>query len=216
MSGLSQANVFSGIPEWQTIVYRSAQTSKLLKFEVAEQEATKPLYFSTVISREEKMTWQSFQDLLSHAVSLAQASMRGLFGLDVLTVDLQNGIQRFNAQDLSRLLINHSKDLDQEPKVLIRYGQLFMVLHKRAPVDDWGKIELKTYVEIMDPEKIRLACHLKKMIREGGKEPGASYLIHDISQQPIWGPEEMKAGQCPDAYFFHASMKMTSHLPIDS
>lgn len=81
----------------------------------------------------------------------AQNNMRGFFGFDVLSVDIQNGIRAFDPRALGQLLTNHSKGLGPDQKVLIRYGQLFALLHYRAPAE-WGKIEVKTHVEFFSQE----------------------------------------------------------------
>lgn len=201
MNELLQANVFAGMPPWKAIVCHSASVSKVLRFDVTEGEKICHLYLAAVISREEKMAWQSFQDLLDHTTTLAEAGVQGIFGLDVLTVDIQTGIRHFNVQDFSRLIINHSRQFISESKALIRYGQLFALFHKRASAD-WGKIELKTHVEIVDPEKIRLKSYFKKIYRQNGQEPDAFYLLHDMSGKPVFNTAESVPGKL---YLFHAS-----------
>ncbi|HOW58087.1 MAG TPA: hypothetical protein PLO78_00010 [Candidatus Omnitrophota bacterium] len=201
MNELLQANVFAGMPPWEAIICHSASASKVLRFDVQEEEKMRPLYLAAVISRDEKMAWQSFQDLLDHTITLAEAGVQGIFGLDVLTVDIQTGIRYFNVQDFSRLIINHSRQFVSGPKVLIRYGQLFALFHKRASAD-WGKIELKTHVEIVDPEKIRLKSYFKKIYRQGRQEPDAFYLFHDMSIKPVFNTAEPVPGKL---YLFHAS-----------
>ena len=215
MKGFLQAGIFSGAAPWQAITYQGAPQPKLLRFEVTDETGTKPLYLAAIISRDEKMAWQSFQDLLGHAVDLAQSSMLGIFGLEVLSVDIQNGIRHFKAEDFSRLLINHSRAQGAAVKTLIRYGQLYGLLHKRVPAD-WGKIELKTHVEILDPAKTRSGLFAKKTLRESGQEPGAIYWIHDLSATPLWdlskeasGPQDVgdSVRQTPEVFFYRSSLK---------
>lgn len=222
MQGFLQAGIFAGALLWQSIRYQGAAQPKLLRFEVTSEEEKRPLYLASIISRDEKMAWQSFQDLLGHAVDLAQSGMTGIFGVEVLSMDIQKGVRHFNAGDFSRLLINHSKGPDAEFKKLIRYGQIFCLLHKRAPAD-WGKIELKTHVEILDPVKARPGLFVKKILRESGQEPGAIYWVHDMSASPLWdlskeavGPQtaEDPARGIPEIYFFHASLKAAQRFVV--
>jgi len=216
MKDLLQAHIFSKIPSWKTLVYEKELTPKVLKLEVtAAEEDPRPLYLASIISKEEKMAWQSFQDVLDHTMGLAQAVMHGFFGFDVLSVDIQSGIRNFNPNDLSRLIINHARDLGPDQKTLIRYGQLFALLHYRAPAD-WGKIEVKTHVDFFSQElapslstgateaSVREALLggnvkkksqggqfdllLKKLLNESGKEANAIYLVHDLSVRPLWDP----------------------------
>ncbi|MFH1208238.1 MAG: hypothetical protein V1673_01600 [Candidatus Omnitrophota bacterium] len=152
MKDLLDANIFSGFPSWKSITFAGEVAAKILKFEVmAEGEDPRPLYLASIISKDEKMAWQSFQDVLEHMMTPAQNNMRGFFGFDVLSVDIQNGIRNFDPKALSRLITNHARDLGPDQKALIRYGQLFALLHYRAPAD-WGKIEVKTHVEFFSQE----------------------------------------------------------------
>lgn len=304
MKNLLAAAIFSGFPSWKSMAFTGEVTPKILKFEITlEEKNTRPLYLAAIISKEEKMAWQSFQDVLERTATLAQSHMRGFFGFNVLSVDIQTGIRNFNPNDLSRLIVNHSRVLGPVPipinrsaaeigavptainekkikvgadqKALIRYGQLFALLHYRAPAD-WGKIEVKTHVEFFSqaaasaevteasvlaalkgsgsknknspgdqsqsffnncseaeigavPAAInkkkekpgQLDLLLKKLLKKGGREPGAVYILHDLSLKPIWDPsnevqqQRMRAwlekekqahtGILPEIYYGHAA-----------
>ena len=216
MKDLLQAQIFSGFSSWRSITYQRELTPKILKFEVTvAEEDPRPLYLASIISKEEKMAWQSFQDVLERTAMLAQNGIHGFFGFDVLSVDIQAGIRNFNPNDLSRLIINHSRGLGPDQKALIRYGQLFALLHYRAPAD-WGKIEVKTHVEFFSQESVpslstdvteasvraallggdmkkkksggQLDLLFKKILNESGEELRAIYIVHDLSVKPIWDP----------------------------
>jgi hypothetical protein len=213
MKDLLQAHLFSGFFSWKDIVYKKELTPKILRFEVRDGEEIRPFYLVSIISKEEKMAWQSLQDVLDHTMGLAQNSVRGFFGFDVLSVDIHNGMQNFDPKSLSQLIINHARGLGPDQKALIRYGQLFALLHYRAPAE-WGKIEVKTHVEFFSQApaspgvtetSVRAALmgsgaknknspgdqidlFLKKLLRESGREPNAIYIVHDLSVQPVWDP----------------------------
>jgi hypothetical protein len=213
MKDFLQSSVFSGFPSWTAVSFIREITPKLLRFEIAKKDGARPLYLASIISKDEKMAWQSFQGVLDHTMSLAQNSMRGFFGFDVLSVDIHNGMQNFDPKALSQLIINHSRNLGPDQKALIRYGQLFALLHYRAPAE-WGKVEVKTHVEFFSqapasPEAIeasvraalmgsgtknknspgdQLDLFLKKRLRESGGEPDAIYIVHDLSVHPVWDP----------------------------
>jgi hypothetical protein len=214
MKDLLQAVIFSGFSSWEAVSYQKEVAPKILRFEIRDAEEVRPLYLASIISRDEKMAWQSFQDVLEHTAGLAQAAMHGFFGFDVLSVDIQLGMRNFDSKALSQLIINHARDLGPDQKTLIRYGQLFALLHYRAPAD-WGKIEVKTHVEFFNrepassssnsfsEESVRAALagrgakkqswdemdlFFKKIINKGGKEPNAIYIAHDLSVKPLWDP----------------------------
>lgn len=213
MNDLLQAKIFSGFPSWKAVFYKKEMTPKILQFEVQDGEEIRPLYHAAVISREEKMAWQSFQNVLEHTMGLAQNGMRGFFGFNVLSVDIHNGMQHFDPKALSQLIINHARGLGPGQKTLVRYGQLFAFLHYRAPAD-WGKIEVKAHVEFFSQESAsfeateasvravliedrtknkrsagdQLDLFLKKLLKESGQEPRAIYLVHDLSLSSVWDP----------------------------
>ena len=213
MKDLLQAQIFSGFP-WKAISYQGEKTPKILKFEVTlEGEVSRPLYLAALISKSEKMAWQSLQDVLDHTMGLAQKNLRGFFGLDVLSVDIQNGMQHFDPKALGQLIVNHARSLGPDQKALIRYGQLFALLHYRAPAE-WGKVEVKTHVEFFSqaaasPEVTeasvkaalmgkgagtkkssgdQLDLFLKRILKESGETADALYLVQDLSAQPAWDP----------------------------
>ena len=103
--------------------------------------------------------------------------------MDLLIIDIQDGTRNFNLQNFSALLINHGRKLKPGEKKGIRYGQIFSILHKRAPAD-WGKLEVSYHVELIDPEKTKFESFLKKMMKAGGEN--AVYLIHDLGAKPVW------------------------------
>lgn len=246
MKDLLQAQLFSGFSSWKAMVYKKELTPKILHFEVQDGEEVRPLYLASIISKEEKMAWQSFQDVLERTMGFAQNGIRGFFGFDVLSVDLRTGMRNFDPKALGQLIINHSRDLGPDQKTLIRYGQLFALLHYRAPAE-WGKIEVKTHVEFFSQASasaeateasVRAALMgsgaknknspgdqmdllLKKLLKTSGQEPRAIHLVHDLSIQPLWDPEnniqqqrvrawlekEQQAG-LPEIYLHHASARI--------
>jgi len=211
MKELLQARIFSGFSSWRSIAYQKEITPKVLQFEVQDGETPRSLYLASVISRDEKTAWQSFQNVLEHTATIAQSGMRGFFGFDILTVDIQEGLRNFDPKALSQLLINHARALGPGQKTLIRYGQLFGLLHYRAPAE-WGKVEMKTHVDFFTPkpasgeateESVRDALLgkgtkqkklsddpagslVKKLLKEGYGNPRAIYFIHDLSATPLW------------------------------
>lgn len=214
MKDLLNASVFSGVPSWKDVSFLKEITPKVLKFEVtSEGSGPRLLYLAAIISREEKMAWQSFQDVLEHTMTFAQVSLRGFFGFDVVTVDIRDGIRNFDPKALGQLIVNHARTLGPDQKALIRYGQLFALLHYRAPAE-WGKVEVKTHVEFFSqasasPEvseaSVRAALMgtgsktkntagdqldllFKKLLNESDKEPDVFYMVHDLSSRSSWDP----------------------------
>ncbi|OQA57596.1 MAG: hypothetical protein BWY42_00444 [Candidatus Omnitrophica bacterium ADurb.Bin277] len=203
MNQILQADIFSGLPPFQSIVYCGPVTAKLLRFEVSDGTSEKQLYLASIVPPTEKPAWCSFQDLLAHSVMLARSGLQGIFGLDLLTADIHQGVRHFNPKEYAGLLINHSKELGPGVRRMVRYGQLFALLQKRAPAD-WGKIDVMTHVEIIYPEKTRRKNYLRKLVRETGGAPDSIYLIHQLGARPVWGPGEA-ADDPPGEIYFHSA-----------
>jgi len=69
MKDLLQAQLFSGFPSWKGVAFKKELTPKILQFEITEkEEVSRSLYLASIISKEEKMAWQSFQDVLDHTM----------------------------------------------------------------------------------------------------------------------------------------------------
>jgi hypothetical protein len=198
MKELLQAKLFSGVPSWKAISYTKELTPKILRFEVAEETGTRPLYLASIISKDEKMAWQSFQDVLEHTTGLAQNNMRGFFGFDVLSVDIQDGVRNFNPKALSQLIINHARDLGPDQKALIRYGQLFALLHYRAPAE-WGKIEVKTHVDFFSQasatREVTEASVRAALMGSGTKNKNSSGDQLDLLLKKLLNEERLPAGR---------------------
>lgn len=215
LNSLLQAEVFPGLFPCQNLFFRKAVTPKLLQLEVVDGDRVRPFFLASIVSQEEKPAWQSFQDLLDHSVKMAQAGMRGIYGLEVLTLDIQKGMRLFHAGDFSKLLINHSKNPEPGFKTLIQFGRLFCVLHHRAPAD-WGRVDIQTHVEIINPEKVRPENYIKKMIRlttaggvpsQGGESGGLSeslYWIQDLGAKPVWEGRSFSQEVGALVYYCHA------------
>ncbi len=209
MNELLQAKIFSGFSSWKSLAFLGEVTPKILRFEVRELDEVRPLYLAAMISKDEKMAWQSFQDVLEHTVTLAQNNLRGFFGFDVLSVDLRTGIRNFDPKALSQLILNHSRVLGPDQKVLIRYGQLFALLHYRAPAE-WGKVEVKTHVEFFSQEsKSSLSSDVSEAsVRAallGGGEKKKSGGQLDLFLKKLLSETRLPAdrqGQEPNAIYF--------------
>jgi hypothetical protein len=195
-----EANLLSGLGKWQSIIFQGAVTPKLLRFLMVNEDSEKKLFLAAVICKEEKIMWQSFQDLLEQSTKLALTGLQGIFGLDVLSADIQEGTRHFNIQDFSALLINHGRKLKLGEQKHIRYGQIFSILHKRAPAD-WGKIDVDYHVEIVNPEKTPFERFMKNVMRQSG-EGNHIYLIHDLGINPVWNLEHE---EFPASVYFYQS-----------
>ena len=145
--------------------------------------------------------WESFQDLLEQGAKLAAAGLQGIFGLDILSADIQDGTRNFRLENFSALLINHGRQLKCGEQKAVRYGQIFAMLQKRVSAD-WGKIDVTYHVEILERQKAPLDKFIKKMKRTGKGEENALYLIHDLGVHSVW---DLAKAEYPDSVHIYQS-----------
>lgn len=117
------------------------------------------------VRREESDIWKACHDMLAESVRTASGWLQGLFGLEMIAMEMERGIQHFNPAELGKLLANHSRTLTAGESRLIQYGGLWAVFKKRVP-ESYGKIEFKSCVRINRQETERLDLHLKAVARE--------------------------------------------------
>ncbi|MDP3920732.1 MAG: hypothetical protein Q8R76_08010 [Candidatus Omnitrophota bacterium] len=187
----AQAGFLGGLPPFRRIVLEGAVPPKILKFTVTSEGNEAALYFSSVIGRDESLTWKSYSEILQQGIKLAAASLRGLFGFEMLSTDLNEGVRSFKPAEFSQLLVNHGRKLEAGEKALVRYGQMFAVFHKRVD-EDWAKIDFRHHVEVFLKETGRFDLHVKSLLRHMPAEGENIAVIHDLGKKPIFqfGNEE--------------------------
>jgi len=85
--------------------------------------------------------------------------------------------------------VNHARKCAPGDKRLIKYSSIYGILHKLNAVD-WGKMTLKTAVEVFKDKDSFLDLMIKKLIKnfEFSNEPGL-LMINDLSQNPIYNAQ---------------------------
>ena len=83
---------------------------------------------------------------------------------DVLTKNIHREVKTYNHAEITALLINHARKCAPGEKRLIKYSSIYGILHKLNAVD-WGKITLKTAVEVFKNKDCFLDLMLKNLIK---------------------------------------------------
>lgn len=177
------------------LVYDREIGSKTLAF----QNEDNAVFTSRVISGEESEVWKSCEQMLEHSVKAAAAKIAGFFGLELLSLNLIRGIKNFEPGALTQLITNHGKRLAPGERRIFPYGSFLFCLTKRI-VNDWGKIDLKTYVEVYRKPRPQLDLLIKKKCAEVLDETRYAaktkrLVISDLSHESIFrfGEEEQTA-----------------------
>ena len=160
--------------------------SKLLAFQADEET----FFVSRIISVEESEAWKACEEMLSHSVKMAASMVKGFYGLELISLKLRQGIQGFEASAFTQLLLKHAGKLEPGDKEVFQYGSFLFRLSKRIP-NDWGKIEFKTYVDIIRKPRGELDLFVKKkgsdIIKELAAAPSQKNLvICDLGQESLF------------------------------
>ncbi|MDD5217455.1 MAG: hypothetical protein PHN49_04320 [Candidatus Omnitrophica bacterium] len=153
------------LPRFQSCSYLGEAGPKLIAFRGQTEEKVLTLFLAATIDKEESLLWKSCQEMLAQSFKVAAQSITGFFGYELLSADLSRGLAHFNPSDFSKLLANHSRQMSVGEKRLIQYGPFWGVWTKRLE-ERWGKIDLKTYVEVYPKSSARLDLYLKKILRD--------------------------------------------------
>ena len=189
-SHFQNSNLFAHLPIFDAIYYEGHPEGKIQKYKAVREAQECLLLALTIIRKDEDIVWQSVEDFLKSSMIEAASRMHGVYTFDLLTFDIQKEVKTFNYNELILLLINHSRKLPPGEQKLIKYSSAYGILQKLV-VEDWGKITLKTSVEVFKHKP----QHLDTVVRSLFKLAEFSHkplicLIHDLSTQPIYDPND--------------------------
>ena len=139
MMDAAEIPLLRSLAPWDSIQWLRAEDGVVF-FEMRRGEAIHFTAVCFIVRKEEAEVWKACQDMLSEAVRLAAGWVQGLFGFQMIAMELEQGIRNFRLGDLGQLLTNHARQMAVGESRLIRYGGLWGVFKKRVP-ESYGKIE---------------------------------------------------------------------------
>lgn len=187
---IQHSNIFAHLPRFDEIYYDGYLEGKVRQYRALREELSCRVLALNVIRKDEDVMWQAFHDLIARSISDAALSARGVYVFDVLTQDIYGEVKTYNHAEITALLVNHARKCAIGEKRLVRYSSIYGILHK-LNAGNWGKITLKTAVEIFKDRDSFLDLMLKKLIKnfEFAGEPGL-LMINDLSKDPIYNAQD--------------------------
>lgn len=187
---IQNSNIFTHLPRFDAIYYDGYLEGKVRKYRAVREELTCHVLVLNVIRKDEDVIWKAFADLIKRSVTDAAHAVRGVYVFDVLTKDIHREVKTYNHAEITALLINHARKCAPGEKRLIKYSTIYGILHKLNAVN-WGKMTLKTAVEVFKDKDSFFDLMLKKLIKnfEFASEPGL-LMINDLSQNPIYNAQD--------------------------
>ncbi|MDA9101058.1 hypothetical protein N9K06_00130 [Omnitrophica bacterium] len=194
---LQSAAIFSGLPKFDSITYEGLLEPKIFQFEVTREELCRKFFLHSFMSEDDRLTWKAVCDLLDFSVKTAAQMVKGFYGFEVISAEMDENLRNFQPREFAKLLANHAAAMAPGQKRLIRFTQVYGILHKRIP-EQWGKIDLSIEIEATAKARIKQSNYLKKIWKKTiGLHKDSLLLLHDLSAQPPCSPEMEK-----EPYFF--------------
>lgn len=179
-------DVFRPLPKFSSVSFKGLIQDRILHFEAAREDDILTILATAIIRGEEKFLWESCEDLLKRSVEEAAARVSGVYRFDMLSFNVHREINTFNPQELSQMILNHSRKLKIGEERFIKYSSSFGVIKKLAQ-EDWGKVVLRSFVEVFNKEPAQLDLTVKQLMAVPAPQQGPKVLvIHDLSQEPIF------------------------------
>lgn len=187
-SHFQNSNLFAHLPVFDAIYYEGHPEGKVQKYKAVREDQECVLLALTIIRKEEDILWDGIEDLLTRTIMGAASKVHGIYTFDLLTFDIHKELKTFNYNELIYLIINNSRKLPPGEQRLIKYSSAYGILQKMV-VEDWGKIALKTSVEIFKQKPQNLDTVVRNLFNLSAFSNKPLILwIHDMSTEPIFDP----------------------------
>jgi len=185
--GIQHSNLFLHMPLFDEIYYEGMKKDgKVRMFKAVREEQPCRMLFLNVIRKDEDVIWDALEDMIKRSVNQAGAAVRGVYTFDLFTVDIHKELKTFNLNEMSATMINHARQLKPGESRLVKYSSLYGLLQKMVH-EDWGKIALKTSVEVFKDKPSYLDLLVKQLIAnfDFNHDP-CILLLNDHSQNPLF------------------------------
>jgi len=188
--GIQHSNLFLHMPLFDEIAYEGLFDGKVRKYKAVREDQPCRILALNVIRKDEDILWDALEDLLKRSVFQAAASVHGVYTFDLLTMDIHGEVKTFNPNELAETIIKNSQKLTPGAQRLVKYSTSYGLLQKMVH-EEWGKIALKTSVEIFNDKPCFLDLLVKRLIKnfEFSHDPGI-LLLNDLSQNPLFNAQD--------------------------
>lgn len=188
--GIQHSNVFIHMPIFDEIYEEGYLEGKVRKYKAVREDQPCRMLVLNAIRKDEDILWEALEDLLKRCVAQASASVRGMYVFDLLTVDIHKEVKTFTPRELTETIIKHAQKLAPGATSLVKYSSVYGLLQKTVH-EDWGKMTLKTSVEVFKDKPCYLDLLVRQIIKnfEFAREPGI-FLLNDLSQNPLFDPQD--------------------------
>ena len=108
---IQHSNLFFHMPLFDEIYYEGYLEGKVRKYKAIREEQICRILALNVIRKDEDVIWDALEDLLKRSVLQAAAGVHGVYVFDLLTMDIHKEVKTFNLNELTTVIVNHSRKL---------------------------------------------------------------------------------------------------------
>lgn len=184
--GIQHSNLFLHMPLFDEIFYEGYLEGKVRKYKAVREDQPCRILALNVIRKDEDIIWDALEDLLKRCVIDAADGVRGIYTFEVLTMDIHREVKTFKPQELAATILKNAQTLTPGAARLVKYSTVYGLLQKMVH-EDWGKITMKTAVEVFKDKPAFLDLLIKQLIKnfEFSHDPGI-LLLNDLSLNPLF------------------------------
>ncbi len=183
---MQHSNLFVHMPIFDEIFYQGHLEGKVRKYRAVHEDQPCAILALNVIRQEEDILWEAVEDFVKYSVSTAALGVHGVYIFDLLTIDIHKEINSFNQNEFATVIMNTARKLKPGQQKLVKYSSAYGLIQKLVH-EDWGKITLKTSVDVFKDKPVFLDVLVKQLIKnfEFANDPGI-LLLNDLSNQPVF------------------------------
>jgi hypothetical protein len=184
--------LFEYLPLFDAIFYEGHPEGHIQRYKALREDQECILIALSIIRKEEDFLWAACEDLFERTVRASAPRLHGIFTYDLLSFDLHREVKTFKYDELATMLAKTGFELKPGEQRLIKYSSAYGILQKMVP-ESWGKITLKTAVEVYKDKPIFLNLLIKRLFKyvSFAHNP-VIILVHDLSSEPIYDPENQE------------------------
>jgi len=189
--GIQHSNIFVNMPLFDEVYYEGLSEDKVHKYKAIREDQVCKMRVLSVIRKDEDIIWEGVKDLVKRSIAQAAVSVRGVYSFELLTTDIHKEIKKFDINEFISIIINSSQRMTQGEQRLIKYSSFYGLFQKLSH-QDWGKIMVKTAIEVFKDKSSYLDLLIKRLIKkfEFSHEPGI-LLLNDLSQHPLFDAQDV-------------------------
>lgn len=193
--GIQHSNLFVHMPIFDEIFYQGHLEGKVRKYRAVHEDQPCVMLALNVIRKDEDILWDAVEDFVKHSVTTAAMGVHGVYVFDLLTIDIHKEIKTFNQNEFAAIILNTARKLKPGQQKLVKYSSAYGLIQKLVH-EDWGKITLKTSVDVFKDKAVFLDILVKQLIKnfEFAHDPGI-LLLNDLSNQPVFDAKDAEQQQ---------------------